>query len=241
MTERQPIFNVPGIVLAILCVFLIVHALRFVLPDEQSGWLIALLAFIPARLSGAAPELPGGEIAAGTQFVTHLFVHGDLSHLAINSAWLLAFGSPVARRIGGVRFLAFFVLCGIAGALFYWAVSRHALSMMVGASGAISGLMGAVCRFLLPALASGDGRSLSGEGRPLPPMSLRAVFTDRRVLIAVAGWTVLNVFFAWGAASLIDGANIAWEAHLGGFYMGLLAFGLFDPLPPVQHNAAMAE
>ena len=64
-------------------------------------------------------------------------------------------------------------------------------------------------------------------------MSLREALRDRRVFLAVAGWTLLNVVMAWGAASLTDGAYIAWEAHLGGFYMGLLSFGLFDRSPEV--------
>ena len=57
----------------------------------------------------------------------------------------------------------------------------------------------------------------------------------------MAGWTVLNIVLAWGASGLMDGANIAWEAHLGGFYMGLLTFGFFDRSPPIQHDAALAE
>lgn len=241
MSERQPIFNVPGVVVALLVSFIAVHAVRYVLPEEQGAWLTAVLAFIPARLMGMAQELPGGDPAAVTQFVTHIFVHGDLTHLGVNSAWLLAFGTPVARRIGALRFLAFFLLCGIAGAVVYVAFSQSAISMMVGASGAISGLMGAAFRFLFRALAAGDTESLAGETRHPPLMSLGATLRDRRILLAIAGWTVLNIVMAWGASGLLDGATIAWEAHLGGFFMGLLAFGLFDRKPSVEHDAAPAE
>jgi membrane associated rhomboid family serine protease len=219
---------VPGVVVALLGLFLAVHVLRSLLPEEQSAYLTALLAFVPARLTGVADDLPGGAAAAYTQFITHLFVHGDLTHLLINSAWLLAFGSPVARRMDAVRFLAFFLLCGIAGALFYTAVTASALSMMVGASGAISGLMGGAFRFLFQALRDGDPGALAGENGAPPAMSLIVAATDRRVLLAVAGWTVLNIVFAWGASGLVEGASIAWEAHLGGFFMGFLTFGLFD-------------
>ena len=241
MRERQPIFNVPGVVGALAVSFLGIHALRALIPEEQAAWLTAVLAFIPARLSGLAHELPGGDVAGVAQFVTHMFVHGDWTHLAVNSAWLLAFGTPVARRIGWLRFLAFFVLCGIAGALVYLAFSRGAFSMMVGASGAISGLMGAAFRFLFHAFSTGDTESLAGKKAEPPLMPLAATFRDRRVLLTVIGWTVLNSVLAWGAAGLMDGASIAWEAHLGGFYMGLLAFGLFDRSPPIQHDAAPAE
>ena len=241
MSEREPIFNVPPVVVALLTSFVVVHLVRYLLPEDQADWLTTTLAFIPARLTGMARELPGGEVAGVTQFVTHLFVHGDLTHLLINSAWLLAFGSSVARRTGAVRFLVFFVLCGIAGALVYVAFSGNALSMMVGASGAISGLMGAAFRFLFQALTEGDVEGLAGETRQPPLVSLRATLRDRRVLLAVAGWTILNIVLAWGAAGLMDGAKIAWEAHLGGFYMGLLTFGFFDrPPPPVHHDAAPA-
>jgi membrane associated rhomboid family serine protease len=72
-------------------------------------------------------------------------------------------------------------------------------------------------------------------------MSLRVALRDRRVLLATAGWTILNVVFAWGASGLTDGASIAWEAHLGGFYFGLLTYGLFDRPPDVSDIAAPAE
>ena len=157
---------------ALLTSFVVVHLVRYLLPEDQADWLTTTLAFIPARLTGMARELPGGEVAGVTQFVTHLFVHGDLTHLLINSAWLLAFGSSVARRTGAVRFLVFFVLCGIAGALVYVAFSGNALSMMVGASGAISGLMGAAFRFLFQALTEGDVEGLAGETRQPPLVSL---------------------------------------------------------------------
>ena len=240
MRERQPIFNVPRVVLVLLALFACVHAVRLLLPDELSLWFTAVLAFVPARLFGLASDLPGGDVAAVTQFSTHIFLHGDLTHLAVNSAWLLAFGSSVERRVGGWRFLAFFLLCGAAGALFFALISGGALTMMVGASGAISGLMGAALRFLFQALREGDIEGVAGQTRNPPLMTLGATLRDRRVLAAIAGWTILNTLMAWGAAGLLDGASIAWEAHLGGFYAGLLTFGLFDRSNGVHHDAAPA-
>jgi membrane associated rhomboid family serine protease len=95
LTRREPIFNVPGVVLLILGVCCLVHVVRWLLPADGDGWLTTTLAFIPMRLlPGVAAQLPGGEPATITSFVTHLFVHGDTTHLIINMAWLLAFGSP---------------------------------------------------------------------------------------------------------------------------------------------------
>ena len=174
MSHREPIFNVPGVVLGLLAAFFAVHLLRWVIPAEQNAWLTAALAFIPARVGGMAADLPGGRIAAVTSFVTHQFVHGDLAHLLINSAWLLAFGTPVARRTDPVRFLAFFLVTGIAGALLYLAVNGSVPVMVVGASGAISGLMGAAFRFLFRSIADGGPLGLANSRTtPLTPFVSR--------------------------------------------------------------------
>jgi len=115
--------------------------------------------------------------------------------------------------------------------------------MVVGASGAISGLMGAAFRFLFRSIADGGPLGLA-NARSTPLMPLAETLSDRRILMAVAGWTVLNVLLAWGASGLTEAAGIAWEAHLGGFYAGLLLYGFFDrpPPPPVEEDdAALAE
>lgn len=241
MSERQPIFNVPGVVLGLLAAFALVHLVLWsLLPAEDSEWLVVALAFIPDRLTGATVDVPGGNVAIYTSFVTHQFVHGSLPHLIINSAWLLAFGSPIARRTDPVRFLAFFLICGIAGALAYLAFNGPARILMVGASGAISGLMGAAIRFVFSGMHDG-GRGLANVSRT-PLMSLGATFRDRRLLMTIAGWTILNVLLAQGAAGLVEAAGIAWEAHLGGFYAGLLLYGAFDrPAAPPSEHAAPAE
>ena len=241
MDHRQPIFNVPGVVLALLGSFLAVHLLRWALPAEDGAWLTTALAFIPGRESAAGVDLPGGGIAIVTSFVTHQFVHGDVAHLLINSAWLLAFGSPVARRTDPVRFLIFFLLTGVAGALLYLAINGGAMVLVIGASGAISGLMGAAFRFLFVSMRSDGGFVSVDRLNTVPLMSLADTLRDRRILIAVAGWTVLNVVLAWGAAGLTEAAGIAWEAHLGGFYAGLLLYGFFDRPQPHEINAATAE
>jgi membrane associated rhomboid family serine protease len=233
VSERQPIFNAPGVIVAVLgalvAVLLAVDPAWGLLPDDTRAWLVVLLAFIPERLGEAADALPGGRLAAATQFVTHIFVHGDPIHLAINSAWLLAIGTPVARRLGAVRFLVFFLICGIGGALLFLPLNA---APMVGASGAISGIMGGALRFLFGPLTDGSPEPLASKAGRAELLSLRDTLTNRRILIGIAGWTLLNIVAALVAPTILDGRNIAWEAHLGGFFTGLLTFGLFDPGPP---------
>jgi membrane associated rhomboid family serine protease len=240
LSHRQPIFNVPGVVVGLLASFALVHLVLWgLLPADDSDWLVVALAFIPARVAGVTADVPGGSVAIFTAFVTHQFVHGNLPHLIINSAWLLAFGSPIARRTDALRFLAFFLLCGVAGALAYLAFNGTARILVVGASGAISGLMGAAIRFVFASMREG-GVGLANVSRARL-MSLGATLRDRRLLMVIGGWTVLNVLLAQGAAGLTEAAGIAWEAHLGGFYAGLLLYGPFDrPRAPPHDDSAPA-
>jgi membrane associated rhomboid family serine protease len=238
--EREPIFNAPAIVTAVLGAFLAVQLVRqyllFFESNAADAWLVRLLAFAPARFGGL--DMVGGPATVATQFVTHVFTHADFMHLLLNSAWFLAFATPVARRIGSVRFLAFFLLCGVGGALLYLPFNSD---LMVGASGAISGLMGAAIRFLLVPLSERDMEALaSGDAQRAPLMSLAASLRDRRTLLAITGWTLLNLLAAWAAPVVLEERSIAWEAHLGGFFAGLLTFGLFDT-SPVHHSSASAE
>src|SRR5258708_6959078 len=124
--DRQPIFNVPMIILALVAVLGVVHAIfAFVLTEAQADELLLLLAFLPARYAASAPVpimLPGGWAADIWTFVTYAFLHADLNHLFFNVLWLVAFGTPVARRFGARRFLAFFLVTAAAGAAAHLAV-----------------------------------------------------------------------------------------------------------------------
>jgi membrane associated rhomboid family serine protease len=238
--DQQPIFNAPGVVVWLLMLFIAVHLLLWgVLPAGETEWLVLALGFIPARILGGAGDLPGGDVAIVTSFVTHQFVHGNLPHLIVNSAWCLAFGSPIARRTDVWRFLVFFLLCGVAGALVYLAVNGDARVLMIGASGAISGLMGAAFRFVFR-----GPREAGASGLPnaslAPLLSVSETLRDRRILAVMIGWTVLNVLLA-EAPGLTEAAGIAWEAHLGGFYTGLLLYGFFDRPALIADDAASAE
>lgn len=232
MASREPMFNVPPSVLGVLAAMGAVHAARMLLPVEDSNWLTLALAFIPARYSGAADLLPGGEVAAVTSFVTHMLVHGDLTHLAMNAVWLLAFGGAVANRVGGARFLALSLVTGVAGAVMFLLFNPGLEAPMVGASGAVSGLMGATMRFLFSAVDEGGVWLLRASPGSVRRMTLIETLRDSRAFSAIAVWLAINALASLGGGVLgIEGA-IAWEAHLGGFIVGLTAFGLFDSVNP---------
>ena len=149
-------------------------------------------------------------------------------HLTINSAWLLAVGAPIARRMPALSFLALFGLCAAGGALLFMLLHPGVNASLVGASGAISGLMAAVFR-LMYAARDGKGRQLLRE-RPLeaPRLGVGAMLTRRAPLTAILVWVGINVVVGVGVGVFGDGMPIAWEAHLGGFFVGLFVFELFD-------------
>lgn len=227
MAEHPPIFNVPRIVTGIVLLLAAIHLGRYLLAEDADRWLLLAMAFIPARYSGFAAELPGGDLASLTSFVTHMAVHGDLIHLGFNTAWLLAFGGALAKRLTAPAFLAFALVCGIAGALLFWAVNPGLMAPMVGASGALSGLMGAVLRLLMSAADRDQVELLRIAPSAVPLAPLSTALRDRRLWLVTAVWIALNMLAIAGIGVPNDGI-IAWEAHVGGFLCGVLGFGLFD-------------
>ena len=235
MAASEPIFNVPRPVVLAIVLMVGVQIVRDLLPDETDVTFLLALAFIPARYAGAALELPGGYLTAVTSFVTYMVVHAGWVHLLVNAMWMLAFGTAVARRIGGLKFYAFSILCGIAGVLMHLAFHWGDMAPVVGASAAISGQMAGALRFIFSAKRNPWERTPDFVNAPL--LSLPATFKDPRIVAFLVLWVALNVYFGLSAV-MVRGAegNIAWEAHIGGFLCGLLLFGLFD-----QTRASDAE
>lgn len=232
---REPIFNVPAGVLGLLIVFCAVMGVRFFLNEADDAELVLSLAFIPARFAGLAAELPGGVMAAWTSFVTHLFVHGDVAHLMFNGASLLAFGGAIEKRAGAVRTLAFFLFCGVLGALTFLAMNEGLLAPMIGASGAIAGLMGGVMRFFFSAMDDGGIRQLNQDPKSVRLTPLVAALQDPRLQVATLAFILMNLAAKFGLGDVAGGSVIAWETHIGGYLAGLLFFGWFDVAP--RHRA----
>jgi len=239
VNRSEPIFNVPTTVVILIGIFVAVHAVRLLLPAAEDDWLVVALAFVPARYIGQAALLPGGDVASITSFITHMLVHGDLMHLLFNTAWFLAFGGAVALRVGGTRFMLFVVVTGVAGALAFLAFNFGELIPMVGASGAVSGLMGGVLRFMFSAIDRGNLAALRDAPRGVALMPLSVALRDRRVLAIIAVLVLINLLSVAGLFGPSGGGGIAWEAHLGGFAAGFLLFGFFDiperPKPRLVH------
>jgi membrane associated rhomboid family serine protease len=206
--RREPIFNAPTIVLVVIALFVAIHAVRdFLLSYEDQMDAIIYLAFIPARLTELGARLPGGFSVGLSSTLTHAFLHGDWLHLTINGAWLLAFG-----------------------ALFFFVMNPSGVIPLVGASGAISGMMGGAFRLIFS--TEGGGFSmLHHHPMAVPRMPLALALRDQRTMTAVLIWLAINLVFGFGLGDMFQSGEIAWEAHIGGFLLGFLFFSWFDRGP----------
>jgi membrane associated rhomboid family serine protease len=233
----EPIFNVPTIVLAIIgiCVLVLVGE-ELLLSNEADITFLYYFAFVPARYGTSllpAGGFPGGAGADIWTFVTYAFIHGDISHLGMNSVWFLPFGSAVARRFGNLRVVGFFGATAAAGALAHLVTHWGELMPMIGASAAVSGFMAGAIRF---AFQRGGPLTMFRHEEPaaylVPAAPLSFALRDPRIMVFLLAWFGLNLLFGIGSIGL-PGAeqSIAWEAHIGGFVAGLLLFPLFDPVP----------
>lgn len=225
--RRQPIFNLPRVIVIFAAVLIAIHAIRvWMLSGDQNLWLILSTAFLPARYAAGGEGLPVAA-AAWWSPVTYAFIHGDWSHLFLNLLWMVAFGAAVARRVGAIRFVLLSAVCAVAGAGLHLAFHLGEPVPVIGASAVVSGLMASAARF-----AFTPGRAAMADNVHRPVLSLVDSFANRSFLVFVGIWFALNFLFGSGIVPVgpdrASGAGIAWQAHIGGFLAGLLLFSWFD-------------
>ena len=252
--KQEPIFNIPSAIVTLVAVLVSVQLAVELLPQSFTLWLFETFAFIPARVSFLvapvatlraladlnAEELTGlfdlGPFATLTT-ATYAFLHANWTHLGVNAVSLTAFGSPVAKRLGSLRFFFFFMATAIAGALAHLATHSFSLEPVVGASAGISGAIAAIARFAFTpggALHEDWGRAGAGGST----QSLQTLLDNRRAAIFVVTWLLANVLFGTLSTAPGGAGPIAWEAHLGGFLAGLLLYGWFEPHRPADRASA---
>lgn len=223
VNPREPVFNLPPVVVALIVACTGIEAIRaLLLSPQQDLGVILRFAFFPLRYSGGYAL----DIYAFLAPVSYSLLHGGIAHLAINMIWLAAFGSPLANRIGTVRFLLFWIATSLAAVGLHYLLYKGDAVPLVGASGAISGMMGAAARF---------GFNIDrSQGRPFfggPILSIPAVFASRMAVTFLVVWFGVNLLMGFGFGAPDDGGSIAWEAHIGGFLAGFLCIRAFDVRP----------
>ena len=191
------------------------------LPEAMEYRRLLALGFVPGRLLGDLQLRPDLAILpASFSLVTTQFLHGDFAHLLGNMAFLYIFGDNVEDAMGHVRFALFFLLCGVLAALAHGLTDPASAVPLIGASGAISGILGA---YLV----------LSPRARILVlffvvPLRLPA-------WLLVLGWFAVQFFF--GLSTFGEDAEVAYWAHIGGFAAGIALLPFFRAAAPRPDEA----
>lgn len=215
-TSRRPYVTV-SLIIACILVFLWQMSL-----DPRAGQvMVHHLGFIPALLFGSATfGADGGMVSAWVTLFSSMFLHGGVMHLAGNMLYLWIFGNNIEDVMGHGRYLVFYLVCGLAAAMAQALPDMGSTVPMIGASGAISGVLGAYL-LLFP----------KAKVQVVIPIGF---FMMRTV---PAGW-LLGIWIGFqvisGVVSDASGGGVAWWAHVGGFVAGMALVHLFRQKDPTS-------
>ncbi len=196
--KPPPMFNIPSATKYLTGGMIGLYALLWIsglFVTDLGRFITGLGGFISGSWTGVAP------FWWWTPFtpITSIFLHGSWMHIGMNALMLIAIGSGVEKWLGTKRFLIIFFCASWIALLTHFAFSPHSTSPIVGASGSISGLFGAI---LLGMRTDNSNNPLGGNILPI-------------III----WIVISVLM--GIMGSPDGSNVAWVAHIGGFLGGI--------------------
>ena len=198
-SEHPPLLNMPPatkiLCACIFAIHLVIYAASYFVDPNIIDRIYTELGFVAARWTGHAPFT----ITALLSLITVNFLHAGWFHIGINVATLVAFGAGIEKRMGARNMLILFFLSSILAVFTHTVFSPSSMEPVVGASGGISGLFGA-----LLVIMKHDGMRM-GVPQRLLPMALM--------------WIAMSTLF--GVMGSPDGGSIAWVAHIGGFLGGM--------------------
>ncbi|MGB4780984.1 rhomboid family intramembrane serine protease [Candidatus Methylomirabilis sp.] len=214
LRDNIPSYRTPVVTAGLIAANILVYVSQLMLPPQEAIQFIHLYGLIPLEISGGDLLVPHPVPLYATVF-TSMFVHGGLFHLGGNMLYLWIFGDNVEDRIGRLKFLVFYLLSGLAAAAAQIWTDPASKIPMVGASGAISGVLGAYL-FLFP-----HARVLT-----LIPLGFFYRLIEVPALIVLGFWILVQVLNGVGTLGVQVG-GVAWFAHIGGFVAGLGMVVLF--------------
>lgn len=195
--NKEPLFNLPGFVKILMALVLLPYfGLEVYAHFDPSAkdFVYTHFGFVPAYWFDASYY----DFYLPLSLITYNFLHGGLLHIIMNSVMLLAFATGVEKFVGGKKMLLLFFLSSLGGVLLHTIIYSSSAVPVIGASAGLSGLFGALLILMR------DGGMMGANIRIMPFIVL---------------WVVISIIT--GVFMSVDGAEIAWIAHLGGFFAGL--------------------
>ena len=233
LRDTNPTARRPVMTWALIGITSAVFLIEFSIHPQHLKEIAYLFGIVPARYSHPDWALRVGfPIDSYWPFLTSIFLHTGLIHIASNMWVLWIFGDNVEDRMGRLRFLAFYLVCGIIAGLVHWLANFHSTVPALGASGAIAGVLGAYL-VLYP----------RARVETLLLLLFWPIFLDVPAVLFIASWFGIQLLS--GAAALLGPeqmGGIAWWAHIGGFAAGVslqrLFIGSTKSPKPVSLNSA---
>lgn len=210
--DDNPTTLFPFFTIALIALNVIVYIFVAFSPGYGDKIVFAFGA-TPAALMGLGTSQP---IHPAVTVFTSMFLHGGLFHLGGNMLYLWIFGNNIEDRLGHLRFIVFYLLGGVIAAYSHAVTDPHSLTPMIGASGAISAVLGAYL-LLFPRASV---YTLIFLGFFVQVVRLPA-------LIVIGFWAIIQVVSGIVNKGLAGQGGIAWFAHVGGFVFGVLAIKIF--------------
>jgi membrane associated rhomboid family serine protease len=207
--DNNPVRITPVVTVGLILVNVVFFFYELSLGSAIEGFL-RVYGAIPAHLVGGGRFTAGPHLPAGVTVLTSMFLHGGFFHLGGNMLYLWIFGNNIEDVLGHVRFIFFYLICGYAAAYAHALTDSSSMMPMIGASGAISGVLGAYL-MLFP-----HARVLT-----LVPIFFFVQMIWVPAVFVLGLWFVvqfLNGVFALGQTA----GGVAWFAHIGGFLAGIV-------------------
>ena len=214
LRDNLPTRHAPLVTLVLIGINAYAFLKLFWLGSYAGQRYILYYGLIPCSLTGSC-QVTGRAFSPEVTLITSMFVHAGFFHFAGNMLYLWIFGNNVEDAMGKVRFVVFYLLCGLGAAYAQILMGPASRIPMVGASGAVSGVLGAYL-LLFP-----HARVLT-----LIPLGFFIQFAEIRAVFVLGFWIVIQVLNGLLTFSF-EGGGVAWFAHIGGFAAGCLLIGLF--------------
>ncbi|NJK28124.1 MAG: rhomboid family intramembrane serine protease [Coleofasciculaceae cyanobacterium SM2_3_26] len=222
--DENPTRQTSYVVYTLIGINVAVFLHQLSLSQPQMEAFFQTWAIVPQQLTSSFQGVPPTNLFPewGT-LISSQFLHGGFLHLLGNMLYLWIFGNNIEDRLGHVKFTVFYLACGILAGLSQWFFSTNSAVPLIGASGAIAGVMGAyILRF-----PHAQIRTLVTLGFFITSIRVPAIFF-------LGFWFVQQAFFSFislGVATQVQEGGVAYWAHAGGFVFGALLaplFGLFQ-------------
>ena len=181
---------------------------------EAGRDLVVEFGAIPWELTHFSNHSQSASFPPTLSVLSSMFLHGGVMHLGGNMLYLWIFGNNIEDAMGHLRFIVFYLVCGIIAALGHALSSPNSLIPMIGASGAISGVLGAYL-ILYP----------KARVTTLIILGWFIRLAEIPAIVLLGFWFLLQLFNSMVTSS--EGGGVAWYAHIGGFIAGMMLIGVF--------------